>query len=114
MVIDSKKEKVQINCTNIDQLNEDQNSGNLKLVYFMPVQEESFMHIQKKGELQRIKTEFECCENALLLKTYQGIRAKTIQAEAEAETDFKDLDLGEQQTRAASMFEKPVIKEDHM
>ena len=78
MVIDSKKEKITIGFSNIDQLTENQSSGNLQLVYYMPVQQESFMHIQKKGELAREKAEFECCENALLLKTYQGIRSKTI------------------------------------
>ena len=62
----------------------------------MPVQEEKFTSIKKKGELAKVKVEFECCENTLLLKTYSGIRTKTIQSEAEAEAVFQDLDLGEQ------------------
>ena len=56
------------------------------------------MHIQKQGEMRREKSEYECIENALLLKTYRGIRAETIQAEAEAEvngTTFEELDLGD-------------------
>ena len=44
----------------------------------MPVEQESFMHIQKQGEMKRERAEFECVENALLLKTYEGIRSKTI------------------------------------
>ena len=50
------------------------------------------MSIKKLGEMAKLKIEFECCENILLLKTYKGISAKTIQAEAEAETKFMDLD----------------------
>ena len=94
MIVDSKKETIKINCSQIDQLTEN-NNGNLALVYFMPVQQESFLHIQKLGELQKIKAEFECCENDLLLKTFNGIRTKCMHAEAEADAQFEDLDLGD-------------------
>ena len=80
----------------------------MKMVYYMPVQEEKFISIKAKGEMAKERAEFECCENALLLKTFNGIRAMTIQAEAEAESlgVFQDLDLEERQ-RSATMVAQP-------
>ena len=46
--------------------------------------------------MAKIKVDFECAESTLLLKTYNGIRQKTMKAEAEAEAVFEDLDIGEQ------------------
>ena len=66
MVIDSKKERTEINMKHIDQLAEKDN-GDLKMVYFIPVQDEAS---KNKGKFEKIKAEFECCENTILLKTF--------------------------------------------
>ena len=36
MIVDSKKETIKINCSQIDQFSENKN-GNLVLIYYMPV-----------------------------------------------------------------------------
>jgi len=71
LVIDSKKSEVSINCENIEGMDvngEDQ----LVITYYLP--EGKGHKDDAQGKFKRKEDIMECCENALILKTYYGIR----------------------------------------
>jgi len=90
LIIDSRKQRISINMANIDAFKEN-NKGNLVLIYYIPVQEPEKIFGKevkrpwgkKPGEMQQEKSEFECCENEQLIKTYEGIQKKQILAESQ-------------------------------
>ena len=74
MVIDGRHETITINFNNIDQFNENHDTGRLCLVYHIPAEPTRFSP-NAEGMVKK-KDEFECAENELILKTFVGIRNK--------------------------------------
>ena len=68
LVIDSKQATITVNVEQIDQFIEDPDTGRLQLVY----------HVQSDGKMVQKKDEYECAESSGLLKTFSGIRNKTV------------------------------------
>lgn len=77
MVVDGRHETVTINFDNIDQFVENEETGRLTLVYHMPAEPGILSKVQQ-GSMVKKRDEFECAENALLLKTFSGIRNKIV------------------------------------
>ena len=98
MVVDSKQSTVTINIDNVDQFHEDPDTKRLLLVY----------HIgDEQGKLQKKKDEFECAEVELLLKTFSGIRNKTVGLGLYE--DFTTVKPGQAMERSSTMV---VTKRD--
>ena len=76
MVIDGRHETVTINFNHIDQFNESVDNGRLILVYHIPAEPSrwNFKAVEEGAMVQR-NDEFECAENDLILKTFNGIRS---------------------------------------
>ena len=69
VVVDSKQATTTINVDHIDQFAQDHESMRLVLVYHIP---------NADGKLVKKKDEYECAETEHLLKTFGGIRNKTV------------------------------------
>ena len=69
VVVDSKQATTTINVDHIDQFAQDHESMRLVLVYHIP---------NEDGKLVKKKDEYECAESEHLLKTFGGIRNKTV------------------------------------
>ena len=69
MVIDSKQATITINMDHVDQFTEEEEENRLLLVYHVA---------NDDGKLTKKKDEFECAEVDLLMKTFSGIRNKTV------------------------------------
>ena len=77
MVIDGRHETITVNFDNIDSFRENEDTGRLELVYHLPV-EAGILSRGNEGQMVKKRDEFECAENALLLKTFSGIRNKIV------------------------------------
>ena len=62
--LDSKLWETSINCENIEEFKENTETK-LELTYYLPDE-------KKEGKFVRHQDFFDCCENKLILKTFQG------------------------------------------
>lgn len=73
MIIDSKSSEISINCENIEEISECEDER-LKLVYYIP--EEPTLFGVKDGTIRFTRKQdiIDCCENSLIIKTFNGIK----------------------------------------
>lgn len=76
LVMDSKSKEVTINCENIEDISVNQ-EDQVVITYYLP--EGKSPKASEKEKFIRKQDLLECCENNLIIKTYQGIRKQIVE-----------------------------------